>query len=72
MRTVRERKLEHYARAYGQGQLTLARAAEAAGVTLWEMTSYVQANRVPAQYDESDLRADLSRMKTRGPRSRRR
>ncbi len=71
-RAVREWKLEHYAHAYGRGQVSLARAAEAAGVTLWEMTAYLQVNRVPAQYDADDLRSDASRMKVRGPRPRRR
>jgi len=65
VRAVGEWKLEHYARRYGQGQLTLARAAEAAGVTLWEMTAYVQSNKIAAQYDADDLRSDLLRVKAR-------
>ena len=70
VRAVREWKIEHFARAYGKGQVSLARAAEAAGVTLWEMTSYVHANKVPAQYDANDLRADVSRMQARRRRPR--
>ncbi len=71
-RAVREWKLEHYAQAYGRGQVSLARAAEGAGVTLWEMTAYLQANKVPAQYDANDLRGDVLRMKVREARPRRR
>jgi len=65
MRAIRDWKLEYHAQAYGKGQITLARAAEAAGVTLWEMISYVQAHKVSAQYDADDLYADLARIKAR-------
>ena len=64
-RAVHEWKLEHFARAYGRGQITLARAAAEAGVTLWEMSSYAQANKVPAQYDSDDLQHDLTRIRSR-------
>jgi predicted HTH domain antitoxin len=72
VRAVRDWKLEHYARAYGKAQFTLARAAQAAGVTFWEMTAYLQANKVPAQYDADDLGSDLARIKARLRRGRRR
>ena len=55
----------HFAQAYRRGQFTLARAAAEAGVTLWEMTAYVHANKIPAQYDTDDLREDLERMGAR-------
>ena len=64
-RAVREWKLEHFAQAYRRGQATLARAAAEAGVTLWEMTAYVHANKIPAQYDTDDLREDLERIGAR-------
>lgn len=64
-RAVRDWKLEHCAQAYGRGRVTLARAAADAGVTLWEMTSYLQANKIPAQYDNDDLQRDLARIKAR-------
>ena len=70
VRAVQEWKLEHYAQAYGKGQMTLARAAEAAGVTLWEMTAYLQAHKIPAQYDADDLHADLAQIKARATSSR--
>lgn len=52
-------KLEHYARLYGDGKITLARAARNAGVSLWEMMDYVRAKKIPAQYDLEDFRRDL-------------
>ncbi len=56
---IRQWKLEHYVRLYGDGKLTLARAARDAGVSLWEMMDYARARRVPAQYDLEDLKRDL-------------
>lgn len=66
---VGEWKLDHYADAYRKGQMTLARAAAEAGTTLWEMTAYAQARKIPAQYDHDDLRDDLARIRARRPRS---
>ncbi len=58
-KAVREWKLEYYARQYGDGKLTLARAAREAGVSLWEMMEYARARKIAAQYDLEDLRQDL-------------
>ena len=58
-RAVRDWKLEHYARLYGDGKLTLARAARDAGVSLWEMMEYARNSKVAGQYDLEDLRQDL-------------
>ena len=56
---IRQWKLEHYVRLWGDGKLTLARAARDAGVSLWEMMDYARARKVPAQYDLEDLKRDL-------------
>ncbi len=56
---IRQWKLEHYVRQYGDGKLTLARAARDAGVSVWEMMDYARARKVPAQYDLEDLERDL-------------
>jgi predicted HTH domain antitoxin len=58
-RAVREWKLEHYARLYGGGKVSLARAAKDAGVSLWEMMEYASARKVAAQYDRDDFARDL-------------
>lgn len=55
----RDEKLEHYAQEYGQGRMTMARAAEEAGVSLWEMMDYVKQRKVPSQYSPEDLEHDL-------------
>ena len=56
---IRQWKLEHYVRLYGDGKLTLARAAREAGVSLWEMMDYARARKVPAQYDLEDFQRDV-------------
>ena len=53
-------KREYYARQYGDGCMTLARAARDAGVSLWEMMSYVRQRKIAAQYDLDDLRQDVA------------
>ena len=58
-KAIRQWKLEHYARLYGDGKLTMARAAHDAGVSLWEMLDYARSRKVSAQYDLEDLRQDL-------------
>ena len=58
-RTIQQWKLEHYVRLYGDGKLTLARAAREAGVSLWEMMDYARARKVPVQYDLEDLQRDV-------------
>lgn len=59
LETPVQRKLEHYVRLYGDGKLTLARAAREAGVSLWEMMDYARARKVPVQYDLEDLQRDV-------------
>jgi len=56
---IRQWKLEHYVRLYGDGKLTLARAARDAGVSLWEMMDYARARKVPVEYDLEDIKRDL-------------
>jgi predicted HTH domain antitoxin len=58
-KAVREWKLDHYARLYGGGKVSLARAARDAGVSLWEMMDYASTRKVAAQYDRDDLLRDL-------------
>ena len=58
-KAIQQWKLEHYVRLYGDGKLTLARAARDAGVSLWEMLDYARARKVPAQYDLKELQRDL-------------
>ena len=58
-RAIKDWKLEHYARLYGDGKLTLARAARDAGVSLWEMMDYARQRKIRGQYDLEDFQQDL-------------
>jgi predicted HTH domain antitoxin len=57
-RAIHDWNLEHYAAKYGKGKLSMARAAEEAGVTLWEFQSYLREHKIPAQYDRVELDHD--------------
>jgi predicted HTH domain antitoxin len=59
-RAIREWKLEYYAQEYGQTKMTLGRAAEEAGVSIWEMMEYLRQRKIPAQYSLEDLEHDLA------------
>lgn len=58
-RAVGEWKREYYARQYGEGKVSLARAAQEAGASLWEMMDYVRQKKIAAQYDLEDFEHDL-------------
>lgn len=58
-RAIRDWKLEHAAREYGLGRVSLSRAALDAGVSLWEMMDYARASKVSVQYDLDDLEHDM-------------
>lgn len=64
-KAIQDWKLEHYAKLYGQGRMTLARASREAGVSLWEMMDHVRQHRITAQYDLDDLRQDLKLIQAR-------
>lgn len=66
--TVLNRALEHYTQewklrkaveAYREGTVTLSRAAEIAGITVWEMIDLLAQRKVPTQYEIEDLEEDL-------------
>lgn len=59
-KAVGDWKKEYYARQYGDGCLTLARAAGDADVSLWEMMDYVRHRKIAAQYGLDDLRKDMA------------
>ena len=64
-KAIRDWKLEHYAQAYGDAKISMARAAQESGVTMWEMMEYVRSRKISAQYDRDDLQEDLSEIRRR-------
>ena len=70
--TVLDRALEHYTREwrlqkalglYAEGRVTLSRAAEVAGLSIWEMMDVIDERRVSPQYDVEDLEDDLKALR---------
>jgi len=66
--TVLDRALEHYTKewklqkaieSYRKGSATLSRAAEIAGITVWEMIDILAKEKTPPQYDIEDFEEDL-------------
>ncbi len=58
-KALREWKIEYYAQEYGQDKITLGRAAEESGISLWEMMDYVRQKKIPSQYSLEDLNHDI-------------
>ncbi|OGO40319.1 MAG: hypothetical protein A2147_01650 [Chloroflexi bacterium RBG_16_57_8] len=56
---IREWKLEHAGKLYRENRITLARAAEDAGVPVREMMEYMKREKIPVQYDLEDFEHDL-------------
>lgn len=60
-RAISEWKKEYAAKLYGEGRVTLERAAQEADVSVREMMEYLRQKRVPGQYDLKDLEEDMAR-----------
>lgn len=58
-RATQEWKMEYYARQYAEGNLSMARAAREAGVTLWEMMEFLRLKKIPSQYDVEEWQRDV-------------
>jgi predicted HTH domain antitoxin len=58
-RALKDWKMEYYAQEYGQERMTLGRAAEEAGVSVWEMMEYIRQRKIAMQYSLEDLEHDL-------------
>jgi len=58
-RYATEWKLERAVESYRDGSVTLVRAAEIAGISIWEMMDVLGRRKVQAQYDLEDFEEDL-------------
>jgi hypothetical protein len=61
-------RLDHAAKLYARREVTLERAAEIAGVSIYEMMAHVRERDVPAQRRANDIRADAVAMLIRSGR----
>lgn len=56
---LREIKLEHALEMYQKGKITLMKAAEIAGISLWEALEIVRDKRIPMHYTLEDVEKDI-------------
>ena len=59
-RGVEEWKLDAAIRRYRDGEVSLGKAAEIAGVSYWQFLDLLESRGVEMNYDESDLESDIS------------
>lgn len=58
---VRDWRIQTALDRYGQGSITLLKAAEVAGVSIYEMIGILEERRIPYRYDISDLEEYVKR-----------
>jgi predicted HTH domain antitoxin len=66
---MRAARLDHAAEQYARREVTLERAAELAGVSIYEMMTHLRQRDIPAQRRASDIRADAAAMLMRSGRA---
>jgi len=59
---ARQARIEYVAGLYGRGEVTLERAAEMAGVTIYDMMAYVRTHGITPPGDLTELRLDIASM----------
>ncbi len=61
-----ELKTELAIALYAQQRLSIGKARELAGMSLWEFRQLLASRRVPPHYDESDLAEDVKTLQELG------
>ncbi len=51
---------------YAQNRLSLGKARELAGLSLWEFRQWLSLRRIEAHYDSDDLQDDIETLRTLG------
>ena len=64
--TVEEAKLELAISLYAQRRLSLGKARELAGLSLWEFRQILASRWIPPQYDVEDLDQDVETLRRLG------
>jgi predicted HTH domain antitoxin len=64
--TVPELKVELAITLYAQRRLSIGKARELAGLTLWEFRQLVASRRIPPHYDVDDLDEDITTLHVLG------
>ena len=58
--TLQDLKLELAVHLYSQARLSIGKARELAGMSLWEFRQVLGARRIPPHYDVEEFREDLA------------
>ena len=64
--TLAELKVELAVYLYAQGRLSIGKARELAGMSLWEFRQLLASRRVAPHYDEIDLNEDVATLRDLG------
>ena len=59
MASIQKAKLEQALDQYRDGKITLWKAAETAGISLWKILDIVRARRIPMPYALEDAEKDI-------------
>lgn len=62
----RELRRELALTLYAQKRLSLGKARELAGLSLWEFRQWLATRRIEAHYDEEDLQGDMEALRMLG------
>ena len=64
--SVADLRLELALTLYAQNRLSLGKARELAGLSLWEFRQWLGLRRIEAHYDADDLQDDIETLRERG------
>jgi predicted HTH domain antitoxin len=64
--SVADLKIELAVSLYAQRRLSVGKARELAGLSLWEFRQLLAARHIPVHYDETDLNDDVATLKELG------
>ena len=64
--TVAELKVELAIHLYTQGRLSIGKARELAGISLWAFRQLLASRRISPHYDEIDLQEDINTLRELG------
>jgi len=59
IRAVQAWKMDYALKLYQEGKISIGKAAEMAGVSLWEIGDILVNRRIPIQMDREELEEDL-------------
>ena len=64
--TISDLKVEIAVYLYAQGRLSLGKARELAGMSLWEFRQLLASRRIPPHYEVVDLNEDVATLRDMG------